>query len=216
MSAPAGKREVVDAQLKLLIIGDTAVGKTSLLLRYNDDKFATSFVSTLGIDFKTKVVDLDGQKVRLQIWDTAGQERFRTITTSYFRGAHGILLAFDATERKTFATVGSWMSQIAEHADEGVACMLVATKADMTDRIQVPDKEAEALAAQHGLRYLPTSAKLNSNVKESFETLARLALKKANADTAARRAAGGGGDSAGATIKPSAKDKGGAGGGCAC
>jgi Ras-related protein Rab-8A len=206
----AAKKAGVDALLKLLVIGDSAVGKTSLLLRYMDDKFSSSFVSTIGVDFKTRTEDIDGRAVRLQIWDTAGQERFRTITTSYFRGAHGILLCFDATERKTFTNVASWAAQIKENADETVAVVLVGTKVDMADKRAVTDKEAEALAATHGMRYLATSAKLNSNVKEAFDVLARAALK-------AQDAAGGRKAAPTGTVKPTAKaaDKGGA-SGCAC
>lgn len=204
------KRGDVDVQLKILVIGDTSVGKTSLLLRYTDDKFSPSFVSTIGIDFKVKLLELDGQKVRMQIWDTAGQERFRTITTSYFRGAHGILLAFDTTDKRTFANVTNWLTSITEHADGDVALLLIGTKADMTDKQAVSSKEAEQLAAQHNIKYLPTSAKLNSNVKESFESLARAALLKVNASSAVSRKPS-------ETIQPGKEDKkaGGA-AGCAC
>lgn len=179
-------------QLKLLLIGDSAVGKTSLLLRYMDDKFSQSFVSTIGIDFKVKTTTIDGQPVRMQIWDTAGQERFRTITTSYFRGAHGILLAFDLTERRTFQSVENWVRQITDHlktqggegdekqedGGEDVALILVGTKSDMVEKLQVTEVEGQALAAKHQMRFFATSAKFNSNVKESFDALARAALTK--------------------------------------
>ena len=177
------KKDVL--QLKCLLIGDSAVGKTSLLLRYIDDKFSQSFVSTIGIDFKVKRTRIDGQEVRLQIWDTAGQERFRTITTSYFRGAHGILLAFDMCERRTFASVSNWIAQIrdtvaaAEASGGGVALVLCGTKADLADKLQVTEAEGQELAAQHGMRFFATSAKYNANVRESFDLLAREALGKA-------------------------------------
>ena len=182
-----GKADVV--QLKLLLIGDSAVGKTSLLLRYMNDSFSTTFVTTIGIDFKVKTMSLDAQPVRLQIWDTAGQERFRTITTSYFRGAQGILLCFDLTNRATFESCGSWVRQVAEHCSSAgsgsdVALVLVGTKAD-ADRLQVSEVEAQALAAQHGMRFFATSAKFNSNVSEAFDALARGALAKSLAASAA-------------------------------
>ena len=110
-----------DLQIKLLMIGDSAVGKTSLLLRYANDTFSSTFITTIGIDFKIKTVDLDGRRVKLQIWDTAGQEQFRTITRSYFRGAQGIVLVYDITDRRTFNSVRSWMAQITDHADQQVA-----------------------------------------------------------------------------------------------
>jgi Ras-related protein Rab-8A len=101
-----------DMQIKLLVIGDQCVGKTCLLLQYANQTFSPNFISTIGIDFKIKHIKLEGKKVKLQIWDTAGQERFRTITTSYFRGAQGIMLVFDVTDRKTFINIKNWMSQI--------------------------------------------------------------------------------------------------------
>ena len=109
-----------DLQIKLLMIGDSAVGKTSLLLRYANDTFSSTFITTIGIDFKIKTVHLGGKKVKLQIWDTAGQEQFRTITRSYFRGAQGIVLVYDITDRRTFNSVRSWMAQITDHADQQV------------------------------------------------------------------------------------------------
>ncbi|KAH8045530.1 GTPase [Aureococcus anophagefferens] len=102
--------------IKLLMIGDSAVGKTSLLLRYANDTFSSTFITTIGIDFKIKTINLDGKRVKLQIWDTAGQEQFRTITRSYFRGAQGIVLVYDITDRGTLNSVRSWMAQINEHA----------------------------------------------------------------------------------------------------
>jgi small GTP-binding protein len=212
MSKP--RAEAPAHQLKLLLIGDSAIGKTSLLLRYMDDRFSQSFVSTIGIDFKVKLLELDGQKVRLQIWDTAGQERFRTITTSYFRGAHGILLCFDMTDRKSFLSVEGWTKQIAEHCasasgggPDSVALLLVGTKSDMADKLQVSEAEGQALAAQHKMRFFATSAKFNSNVKECFDALARAALA---ASLAAEGGAGAGAarKAAEGTVRPGAEDAG--------
>lgn len=201
------RASATDVQLKILVIGDSAVGKTSLLLRYIDDAFSPSFLSTIGIDFKKKTVSIDNQSVLLNIWDTAGQERFRTITTSYFRGAQAILLCFDATERQTFMNVASWVNQITENGPEGLACLLVSTKADMIDKIVVTEQEAKALADKHGMKYIATSAKLNKNVTEAFETLAKDALKTYNATTPVKKD----------TVKPTANDNGGkAAAGCGC
>ena len=114
-----------DMQCKLLMIGDSGVGKTCLLLRYANDSFSPTFITTIGIDFKIKNIDVDGKRVKLQIWDTAGQERFRTITTSYFRGAQGILLVYDVTDRRSFESIRNWISQIQQHADVHVNKILV-------------------------------------------------------------------------------------------
>ena len=108
MAAKDGR--TFDLQVKLLMIGDSGVGKTCLLLRYANDSFSPTFITTIGIDFKIKTVPIDNHVVKLQIWDTAGQERFRTITTSYFRGAQGILLVYDVTDRGSFENVSNWMS----------------------------------------------------------------------------------------------------------
>ena len=115
----------------LLILG---VGKTCLLLRYASESFSPTFITTIGIDFKIKNIQLHGKRIKLQIWDTAGQERFRTITTSYFRGAQGILLVYDVTDRQTFLSIRNWVQQIQMHADVNVNKVLIGNKCDLTDQ----------------------------------------------------------------------------------
>lgn len=104
--------------IKLLLIGDSGVGKSCLLLRFSDDSFTPSFITTIGIDFKIRTITLDGKRIKLQIWDTAGQERFRTITTAYYRGAMGILLVYDVTDEKSFGNIRNWVKNIEQHASE--------------------------------------------------------------------------------------------------
>uniref|UniRef100_A0A7S3K6D1 Uncharacterized protein n=1 Tax=Aureoumbra lagunensis TaxID=44058 RepID=A0A7S3K6D1_9STRA len=164
-----------DLQIKLLMIGDSAVGKTSLLLRYANDTFSSTFITTIGIDFKIKTIDLDGKRVKLQIWDTAGQEQFRTITRSYFRGAQGIVLVYDVTDRGTFNSVRSWMSQIADHADAQVNRILIGNKCDNEAARQVAVEEGQRLAEEYGVQFFETSAKNDLNVTESFIAIARQA-----------------------------------------
>lgn len=120
-----------DYLIKLLLIGDSGVGKSCLLLRYSDDSFTSSFITTIGIDFKIKSILIDESKVKLQIWDTAGQERFRTITTAYYRGAMGILLIYDVTDENSFRNVGNWMKQIEINAADNVNKILIANKCDV-------------------------------------------------------------------------------------
>lgn len=120
--------------VKLLLIGDSGVGKSCLLLRFSDDSFTTSFITTIGIDFKIRTIELDGKRVKLQIWDTAGQERFRTITTAYYRGAMGILLVYDVTDKATFENIRNWIKNIELHASNNVNKMLIGNKADMDPR----------------------------------------------------------------------------------
>jgi Ras-related protein Rab-8A len=165
------KSEAYDYQLKLLTLGDSAVGKTCGLLRYCNDTFSSTFITTIGIDFKIKTILLDGKKIKLQVWDTAGQERFRTITESYYRGAHGIVLMYDITNRATFNNVKEWMRSIDEHA-KGTTVILVGNKCDLEDRRDVTRIEGEALAKKYKLQFFETSAKKGIGLKEAFEAIA--------------------------------------------
>jgi Ras-related protein Rab-8A len=162
-----------DMQMKLLMIGDSGVGKTCLLLRYANDSFSPTFITTIGIDFKIKNIDIDGKRVKLQIWDTAGQERFRTITTSYFRGAQGILLLYDVTDRRSFESIRNWVSQIQQHADVNVNKILVGNKCDMLDEKVVSTEEGQKLAREFGMDFFECSAKNNINVEPAFVGLGR-------------------------------------------
>lgn len=149
------------------------MGKSCLLLRFCDDSYTPSFITTIGIDFKIRTIDLDGKRVKLQIWDTAGQERFRTITTAYYRGAMGILLVFDVTDERSFNNVRNWIHNTEQYASEGVNKILIGNKCDVTEKRVVDRERAEALAAEYGLTYIETSAKARINVEEAFTQLAK-------------------------------------------
>ncbi|KAM7015981.1 ras-related protein Rab-8B isoform 1-T1 [Tautogolabrus adspersus] len=155
-----------DYLFKLLLIGDSGVGKTCLLFRFSEDAFNTTFISTIGIDFKIRTVELDGKKIKLQIWDTAGQERFRTITTAYYRGAMGIMLVYDITNEKSFDNIRNWIRNIEEHASSDVERMVLGNKCDMNDKRQVSKERGEKLAIDYGIKFLETSAKSSINVEE--------------------------------------------------
>merc|ERR1712146_664974 len=131
---------------KLLLIGDSGVGKSRLLLRFADDTYTESYISTIGVDFKIRTINLDGKCVKLQIWDTAGQERFRTITSSYYRGAHGIIVVYDVTDRETFNNVKQWLHEIDRYANENVNKLLVGNKCDLETRRQVKYENGVELA----------------------------------------------------------------------
>jgi len=171
-------KKTYDLLFKLLLIGDSGVGKTCLLFRFSDDAFNTTFISTIGIDFKIKTVELGGKKIKLQIWDTAGQERFHTITTSYYRGAMGIMLVYDITNAKTFENISKWLRNIDEHANEDVEKMILGNKCDMEDKRQVNKERGEAIAREHCIPFLETSAKSNINVETAFMDLAQAILNK--------------------------------------
>jgi Ras-related protein Rab-8A len=175
MAAPPTRaRADYDYLVKLLLIGDSGVGKSCLLLRFSDDSFTTSFITTIGIDFKIRTIELDGKRIKLQIWDTAGQERFRTITTAYYRGAMGILLVYDVTDESSFNNIRNWMRNIEQHAADNVNKILVGNKADMDEsKRAVPTAKGQALADEYGVKFFETSAKTNLNVENVFFTIAR-------------------------------------------
>ncbi|CAO3596148.1 unnamed protein product [Absidia cylindrospora] len=170
-----------DYLIKLLLIGDSGVGKSCLLLRFQYS-FTPSFITTIGIDFKIRTIELDGKRIKLQIWDTAGQERFRTITTAYYRGAMGILLVYDVTDERSFGNVRNWFSNIEQHANEGVNKILIGNKCDMEEKRVVTKEQGEALANELGIQFMETSAKANIGVEEAFFDLAR-DIKKRLIDT---------------------------------
>merc|ERR1712196_737176 len=121
-----------DYLFKLLLIGDSGVGKSCLLLRFADDTYTETYISTIGVDFKIRSIEIDGKVIKLQIWDTAGQERFRTITSSYYRGAHGIIVVYDITDEDSFTAVARWITEIERFAGQDVNKMMVGNKADLT------------------------------------------------------------------------------------
>merc|ERR1712010_195769 len=132
-----------DYLFKLLLIGDSGVGKSCLLLRFADDTYAESYISTIGVDFKIRTINLEGKTIKLQIWDTAGQERFRTITSSYYRGAHGIIVVYDITDAESFTNVKQWLNEIDRYANENVNKLLVGNKSDLTAKLAVDYETAK-------------------------------------------------------------------------
>jgi len=162
-----------DFLIKLLMIGDSGVGKSCLLLRFSDDSFTTSFITTIGIDFKIKTIELEGKRIKLQIWDTAGQERFRTITTAYYRGAMGILLVYDVTDEQSFLNIRNWIRNIEQHAADSVNKILIGNKCDMTEEKKIDSARGQALANEYGINFFETSAKSDINVTEAFMSIAR-------------------------------------------
>jgi len=171
--AGAGAGEQYDHLFKLLLIGDSGVGKSCLLLRFSDDIFTDSFISTIGVDFKIRTIDLDGKRIKLQIWDTAGQERFRTITSSYYRGAHGIIVVYDVTEQKSFDSIQKWLQEIDTFAGPTVTKLLVGNKCDLDSQRVIQTPKGEELAKSLGIPFIETSAKTTKNVEEAFLRLTR-------------------------------------------
>eukprot|EP00300_Choanocystis_sp_HF-7_P030925 c39940_g1_i1.p1 GENE.c39940_g1_i1~~c39940_g1_i1.p1 ORF type:complete len:198 (+),score=39.05 c39940_g1_i1:49-642(+) len=176
-----------DFDLKIFVlVGDSSVGKSSLLLQFTEDLFPSSYISTIGVDFKHRMKQVDGRNVKVQIWDTAGQERFRAMSSTYYRGAHGIVIVFDITDKKSFEDVQGWLSETAKYAAEGVSKLLVGNKLDLGSSRQVSREEAESLAASNGMLYFETSAKTGQNVEEAILSLVR----KVNRGGAVKQLAG--------------------------
>lgn len=158
-----------DYLFKIIIIGDSGIGKSAILFRFADDIYNESYISTIGVDFKIKTIFINGKIIKLQIWDTAGQERFRTITTSYYRGSHMIFLCYDITDRQTFSNLEMWSEEIKKFASHNVKVTVCGTKLDLEYRRQVSIQEGKAFADKHGFDYYETSSKQNKNVDELFE-----------------------------------------------
>lgn len=160
-----------DYLFKLLLIGDSGVGKSCLLVRFADDTYMDRFVSTIGVDFKIRTVEQDGKTIKLQIWDTAGQERFRTITSSYYRGAHGIIVVYDVTDKESFNNVKYWLQEILKYASDNVSRLLVGTKADLSSKKVVSYDEGKETADSLGISFMETSAKNAHNVEQAFQAM---------------------------------------------
>ena len=161
-----------DFLFKVVVIGDSGVGKSCLLIRFAEDKFSEEHVSTIGVDFTNRTVEIGEDLVKLQLWDTAGQERFRTVTSTYYRGAQGIVVIFDVTERRSFETVRAWVEDVDKWASSGTVRILVGNKTDLHESRQVSTEEAEQLAEELRMKYYETSARENYNVEEAFLGLA--------------------------------------------
>ena len=192
-----------DYLFKLLLIGDSGVGKSCLLLRFADDTYTESYISTIGVDFKIRTVDLDGKTIKLQIWDTAGQERFRTITSSYYRGAHGIIVVYDVTDIESFNNVKQWLNEIDRYASESVNKLLVGNKSDLTSKKQVDTQTAKAFADEIGIPFLETSAKNSTNVEQAFMTMAGEIKKRMASQPTVSKPAGGVALGSGKAVKSS-------------
>ena len=161
-----------DYLFKVLLIGDSGVGKSALLTRFTDRTFTESYMITIGVDFKIQTIKLDDKIIKLQLWDTAGQERFRTITSAYYRGANGIIIVFDLSDKETFDHVKIWMAEIENYSND-VKLMLIGNKNDIEgSKRQVSYEDAKEFADKLGISYIETSAKTSINVKEAFINMA--------------------------------------------
>ncbi|KAG9393083.1 Ras-related protein RABA2a [Carpediemonas membranifera] len=169
----AESEEYYDYLFKLVLIGDSGVGKSNLLSRFTRNEFLYESKSTIGVEFATRNLKMEGKTVKAQIWDTAGQERYRAITSAYYRGAVGALLVFDITKRATYDNVDRWLKELREHADPDIAIMLVGNKTDQPHLRGVSTAEAQQKAREAKLSYFETSALSGDNVEASFTELVK-------------------------------------------
>mmetsp|Transcript_10426 Transcript_10426/g.17047 ORF Transcript_10426/g.17047 Transcript_10426/m.17047 type:complete len:212 (-) Transcript_10426:287-922(-) len=153
---------------KYIIIGDTGVGKSCLLLQFTDKRFQPVHDLTIGVEFGARMITIDNKQIKLQIWDTAGQESFRSITRSYYRGAAGALLVYDITRRETFNHLASWLDDARQHSNKDMTIILIGNKSDLESKRAVSLEEGQAFAKENGLIFLETSAKTAQNVEEAF------------------------------------------------
>ncbi|KAF8898240.1 ras family-domain-containing protein [Gymnopilus junonius] len=160
-----------DYLFKVVLIGDSGVGKSNLLSRFTRNEFNLESKSTIGVEFATRSINVDGKTVKAQIWDTAGQERYRAITSAYYRGAVGALLVYDIAKHATYVNVTRWLKELRDHADANIVIMLVGNKSDLKHLRAVPTDEAKAFSTENGLSFIETSALDASNVEAAFQTI---------------------------------------------
>ncbi|KAJ0987838.1 hypothetical protein J5N97_006194 [Dioscorea zingiberensis] len=160
-----------DYLFKIVLIGDSGVGKSNILSRFTRNEFCLESKSTIGVEFATRALQIKGKTVKAQIWDTAGQERYRAITSAYYRGAVGALLVYDITKRQTFDNVQRWLRELRDHADSNIVIMMAGNKSDLNHLRSVQADDAQLLAEKEGLSFLETSALESHNIEKAFQTI---------------------------------------------
>ncbi|XP_020221599.1 ras-related protein RABA2a [Cajanus cajan] len=163
--------EEYDYLFKVVLIGDSGVGKSNLLSRFTRNEFCLESKSTIGVEFATRTLQVEGRTVKAQIWDTAGQERYRAITSAYYRGALGALLVYDVTKPTTFENVSRWLKELRDHADANIVIMLIGNKTDLKHLRAVATEDAQGYAEKEGLSFIETSALEATNVEKAFQTI---------------------------------------------
>jgi len=160
-----------DYLIKCLVIGDSGTGKSSLMLRFTNDVYNPNYISTIGVDFKIKSLNIKNKVVKFQIWDTAGQDRFRTITSSYYRGCNAVIICYDITEKETFTNVKIWLNEVKKYSMTEPLMILCGTKTDLLDKRQVSEDEGLSYAKNNNMMFYETSSKDNLYIKEIFEMI---------------------------------------------
>ena len=175
--------EEYDYMFKILLIGAAAVGKSSILLRYADNIFDDNYLATVGIDFRICSFELEYKTIKLLIWDTAGQERFKNLTSTYYKGAHGVVFVFDVTDPNSFENIEGWVHDVKEHAGSDLHMILLGNKCDLEDERKVSKEEAKEYAKSKKMAYYDTSAKNDENIGKSFKALSKILKDKHDIET---------------------------------
>lgn len=183
MASYGDYNQKIDYVFKVVLIGDSAVGKSQLLNRFARNEFTLDSKATIGVEFQTRTIVVDHKTIKAQIWDTAGQERYRAVTSAYYRGAVGAMLVYDITKRQTFDHIARWLEELRSHADNNIVIMLIGNKTDLGNLRAVSTEDAKEFAEKEGLYFLETSALEATNVENAFYTVLteiyRIVSKKA-------------------------------------
>lgn len=183
MKRVATKKNMCDFLVKLILIGDSDVGKTSLMMRFSEDRFTASHIATIGIDFQVKTIIMADQLIKLQIWDTAGQERFLAITTAYYRSIDGVVLVYDITNEKSYNNIRNWIRRVRQNTDNSnVNFILVGNKCDLEEERKVQKEQGEGLAREYQMEFLEASGKQDINIQEVFAHLTRTIIRRTTKD----------------------------------
>ena len=167
---PGRRKDSSDYTVKIVIVGDSGVGKTNILCRFCDNEFKTSYVSTIGVDFKNKIIQVKDASIRLQIWDTAGQERFKNINQTYFKGAMAVILVYSVTDPQSYENVENWIKQIHEHSETDIIKFLVGNKCDLQEK-KIEFERGVKMANKFNMDFMEVSAKDGTNIRELFAKL---------------------------------------------
>ncbi|CAF1463196.1 unnamed protein product [Rotaria magnacalcarata] len=162
---------------KILIIGDSGVGKTAILQRFSQNYFSAEYLATIGVDFQIRTIDVNSKLCKLQVWDTAGQDRFKCVVSSFYRGAHGVMVCFDITDLQSFRNVNNWLEEVKRYCQENTPVYLVGTKSDLQAKRMVTYSTIKAYADERNISYIETSSKTSENVDNCFSTFATELVK---------------------------------------
>lgn len=169
-----------DYLFKVVIVGDSGVGKSNILLRFTENNFSFSFHPTIGVDFKIKTFKYENFTIKLQLWDTAGQERFKNVANTYYKGAHSVLLVYDITNPNSFKNLETWINEVDKYADCLLERLLIGNKCDLEDQRKVSQSQAKEFAKKIGVNFLETSAKDTINIDAAFQCLVKESIEAVN------------------------------------